>query len=84
MSAITADFSFLVMHYVVFFAARAWRDAEGDWGEDRGSGGSSMGGLRRPAGGKGALWLRAERHDRTRQLVCEACKERTSKALQEM
>ena len=43
MSATTADFPFLAMRYVVLSAARTWRKAEGDWSEDRGLGGSSMG-----------------------------------------
>jgi hypothetical protein len=61
---------------IVCYASERWGVKIAGWADRRWV-------LRRSAGGEGALWLGAERHDRTRQLVCEACKERTSRALQE-
>jgi hypothetical protein len=43
MSATINNFPFLLMHYAVEFASRVWREVEGDWGEDRGIGGSLLG-----------------------------------------
>jgi hypothetical protein len=45
MSATIDNFPFLLMHYAVYFAGRGWRKVEGDWGEDRGIGGSLLGSM---------------------------------------